>query len=325
MIRLDRSLLRTLFRWTAAALVAAPLAALAAYPEKPIRIIVPYPAGGATDQMARAIQAGLTEILKQPVIIDNRGGAGGAIGTQAAVIAPPDGYTLVFGNSGPNSILPLVRKLAFDPINDLKPISLVALVPMILAVPAESPAKTAAEFIALSRRDGAKLNYGSVGNGSISHLTGEYFKTLTGSQIVHIPYNGGAPLMTAFGTGDVQAAFVTGIDAAAMHRAGKLRYLAVASEKATPVVPGLPTLSEQLPGFNAVAWFGLLAPAGVPDDIIAALNAAVVQAVARKDVRDYFTERNIEARSSTPADFGKLIRDDNVQWGEVVRKQNIKE
>jgi tripartite-type tricarboxylate transporter receptor subunit TctC len=257
------------------------IAAAASYPERPIRIIVPYPAGGTTDQMARVIQPTLAELLKQPVIVENRAGAGGAIGTQAVVSAEPDGYTLVFGNSGPNAILPMIRKLAFDPVKDLRPISVVAVVPLILAVPADSPAKSLDQFLELAKKEGAKMNYGSVGNGSLSHLAGEFFKHLTNTQMVHVPYKGGAPMMTAFATGDIQLAFVTGLDAAAMHSAGKIRYLGLASEKAMDVAPGLPAIGEKVPGFRAAAWFGLLAPAATPAPIVKQLNDAIRQAVAR--------------------------------------------
>ena len=297
----------------------------AAYPDKPIRIIVPYPAGGATDQFARALVPALVEILKQPVIVDNRAGAGGAIGTQAVISAAPDGYTLVFGNSGPISILPLMRKLPFDPLKDLRPISLVAISPSILAVPTDSPAKDLREFVALAKRDGSKLNYGSVGNGSQSHLAGEFFKMQSGTELTHVPYKGGAPLMTAFGTGEVQMAFVTGIDAAAMVKAGKMRLLAVATEQRSPVVPGLPAVNEQVPGYVASAWFGLMAPSGVPDDIVATLNAAIVQAVSRPEFRDLLFERNVEAKASTPAQFDALIRSEMKLWGEVILRGNIKE
>lgn len=299
--------------------------AASGYPERPIRIVVPYPAGGTTDQMARAIQPTLTELLKQPVIVDNRAGAGGAIGTQAVVNADPDGYTLVFGNSGPNAIQPLIRKLAYDPIKDLKPISIVAVVPLIMAVPADSPAKDLDQFLALAKKQGASMNYGSVGNGSLSHLAGEYFKHLTGTQMVHVPYKGGAPMMTAFATGDIHMAFATGLDAAALHSAGKIRYLGVASEKPMAVAPGLPAIGEKVPGFRAAAWFGLLAPAATPEPIIKRLNEAVRAAVARPEVQQYFTQRNVEARSTTPQEFAKMIDDDVKLWGEVIKRADIKE
>jgi tripartite-type tricarboxylate transporter receptor subunit TctC len=293
-----------------------------AYPSKPIRIVVPYAAGGTTDQLARAIQKPMQDFLKQPVIVDNRAGAGGTIGTDAVAKAPADGYTLVFGNTGPNAVVPLMRKIPYDPLKDLRAISTVALTPMILAIPADSPAKNLKEFLVLARQK--DWNFGSVGNGSLSHLTGEYFNHAAGLKLQHVPYNGGAPMMTAFGGGQLQAAFVTGLDGAAMLQAGKVKYLAVATPQRTEVVPGLPAIAEEVPGFRSIAWFGVLAPRGVPDDIAARLHEAVQYAVARPEVRKMFADRNIEARSSTPQELDKIIRDEMAQWGEVVKRSNIR-
>ena len=305
-------------------LVGSPSMAQDAYPSKPIRIVVPYAAGGSTDQLARAIQQPMSDFLKQPVIIDNKAGAGGAIGTDSVAKAAPDGYTLVFGNSGPNAILPLLRKIPYDPLKDLRPISTVAITPMILAVAADSPAKDLKEFLALAKKSGTDWNFGSVGNGSLSHLTGEYFNTLSGLKLQHIPYNGGAPMMTAFGGGQLQAAFVTGLDGAAMLQAGKVKYVAVGTPKRTPVVPGLPAIAEEVPGFRSVAWFGVLAPSGVSDAVAAKLHEAVVFATARPEVQKMFADRHIEARSSTPQELDHMIRDEMKQWGEVAKRSNVR-
>ena len=297
-------------------------AAQDAYPSRPIRIVVPYPAGGSTDQLARAIQKPMQDFLKQPVIVENKAGAGGTIGTDQVVKSAPDGYTIVFGNSGPNAVVPLMRKIPYDPLKDLRPISTVAITPMILAVPADTPAKTLKEFVALAKQQ--DWNFGSVGNGSLSHLTGEHFNAMTGLKLTHIPYAGGPPMMTAFGGGQLQAAFVTGLDGAGMLQAGKVKYLAVATPQRTNVVPGLPAIAEEVPGFRSVAWFGVLAPAGVPDAIAAKLNAAVEYAVTRPDVQKLFADRNIETRASKPEEMAKLIRDEMAQWGEVVKRSNIR-
>ena len=311
----------------AAALAAAlPFAAVAedAWPSKPIRIVVPYPAGGSTDQLARAIQAPLAETLGQPIVIDNKAGAGGTLGTDLVAKAAPDGYTFVFGNSGPNALAGLIRKLPYDSLKDLRPLSTVAIVPMILAVPAEAPHKTLKEFIAYARAQGTAINYGSVGIGSISHLTGEQFNELAGTKMQHIPYNGGAPMVTAFAGGQLHAAFVTGLDGASMVQAGRIRYLAVATPQRTEVLAGLPAVAEDVQGFRSVAWFGVLAPKAVPDDIAQKMQAAIVKAVARPEVRKLFAERGVEARSSTPQEFEKMIRDEVAQWGPVVTKADIK-
>ena len=186
------------------------------YPNKPIRMIVPYAAGGSTDQLARAIQQSMSETLGQTVIVENKPGAGGTIGTDYVAKAAPDGYTLVFGNTGPNAVVSLMRKVPYDELKDLRPISTVAITPMILAVPADSPAKTLKDFLAYAKKNGNALNVGSVGNGSLSHLTAEYFNEAAGLRMQHIPYNGGAPMMTAFAGGQLQAAFVTGLDGATL-------------------------------------------------------------------------------------------------------------
>ena len=313
---------RRSFLAASSALLAMPALAQT-YPTRPIRLVVPYPAGGSTDQLARAIQQPLQELLGQPIVIDNRSGAGGTIGTDIVAKAAADGYTLVFGNTGPNAVVSLLRKVPYDPIADLTPISTVAFTPMLLAVPTDSPAKTLKEFLAYARQKGGALNYGSVGNGSLSHLTGEYFNDLAGLKMLHVPYAGGAPMLTAFAGGQLDAAFVTGLDGAAMLASGKVRYLAVATPQRTEVVPGLAAIAEEVPGFASTAWFGVLAPKGVPAEILAKLHAAVVASVARPEVRKLFAERRIEARSSTPQEMETVIAAEQAQWSRVIRKAGI--
>jgi tripartite-type tricarboxylate transporter receptor subunit TctC len=293
------------------------------FPNQPIRIVVPYAAGGTTDQLARTIQQPMSEILGVPIIVENKAGAGGTIGVDYVAKAPADGYTLVFGNTGPNAVVQLMRKVPYDQFKDLRPISTVALTPMMLAVPVDSPAKNIKEFIAYAKKEGAALNFGSVGNGSLSHLTGEHFNEMAGLKMQHIPYNGGAPMATAFLGGQLHAAFVTGLDGATLEASGKVRYLGVATPARTDVVPGMPAIADDLPGFVSVAWFGVLAPKGVPDDVAAKLHAAVAGAVARPAVKKLFSERKIEAKSSTPAELDKIIRDEVAQWGPVIKRAKI--
>ena len=308
---------------TAACLALTLPAAAQTWPSKPIRIVVPYAAGGTTDQLARAIQQPLSEVLGQPIIIDNKAGAGGSIGTDAVAKSPADGYTLLFGNTGPSAVLSLMRKVPYDELKDFKPISTVAFTPMILAVPNETPAKTVKEFVAYAKKSGSTLNIGSVGNGSLSHMTSEYFNTLAGIRLAHIPYNGGGPLATAMLGGQVQAAFVTGLDGATMIASGKVKYLGVGTLKPTPVVPGLPAIAEDVPGFKSSAWFGVLAPKGTPEEIVAKVHAAVVAAVNRPEIRKLFADRNVEARSSTPAELEAIIKDEVAQWKPVIRDAKI--
>ena len=304
---------------------AGPLAwAQDAFPSRPIKIVVPYAAGGTTDQLARAIQKPMSDFLGQPVLVDNKPGAGGTIGTESVVRSTPDGYTILFGNTGPNAVVGLMRKIPYDPLKDLRPISIVAFTPMILAVAADSPARNLKEFMELARQKSASWNYGSVGNGSLSHLTSEYFNNVANLKLLHIPYNGGAPMLSAFVGGQLNAAFVTGLDGAAMLNTGKVRYLAVGTPRRTPVVPDLPAVAEEVPGFRSVAWFGVLAPRAVPDAIAAKLNAAVAAAVARPDIQKMFTERNIEARSTSPEEMETVIKGEIQHWGEVIKRANIK-
>ncbi|GAA5232363.1 tripartite tricarboxylate transporter substrate binding protein [Verticiella sediminum] len=307
----------------AALLANAPAALAADYPSRPIRVIVPYAAGGSTDQLARVVAQPMSEALGQPVVIENRPGAGGTIGVDAVVRADPDGYTLLFGNTGPNAVVGLMRKVSYDPLTDLQPISTVANVPMILAVPAGSKAKTLQDFVAEAKSRGSAVNFGSVGVGSLSHLTGEYFNMLAGTSMTHIPYNGGAPMVTAFVTGELDAAFVTGLDGAAFVSSGKVRYLAVGTPEATAVLPGMPAIADSVPGFRSIAWFGVLGPKGMPQEVVDKLQRVVADAVARPETQRIFSERNVEAKSSTPQELTRIIEGEIEQWKPVVRDARI--
>lgn len=316
---------RALLAGLLAVTAAWPALAQAPWPSRPIRIVVPYPAGGTTDQLARAIAQPLQETLGQPIVVENKAGAGGTLGTDLVAKAAPDGHTFVFGNSGPNATASLMKKLPYDVLRDFRPVSTVVSVPLILAVAADSPHRTVKDFVAWARAQGTSLNYGSTGIGGSSHLASEAFNEAAATKVQHIPYAGGAPLVTAFAGGQVHMAFVTGLDGAAMVQAGRIRYLAVASPQRTEVLPGLPAIAEDLPGFSSVVWFGVLAPRGVPDEIVAKMNAAIVAAVARPEVRKQFTDRNVEPRSSTPEQMAQVIRGEIEKWGPVVTRANIRE
>jgi len=308
-----------LLAWTLAG------AALAqAFPNRPIRVVVPYPAGGATDQMARIIQQPLTEILGQPIIIENKAGAAGAIGTDAVAKAAPDGYTLAFGNAGPNSMGPAIKKTPYDPVRDLAPISFVANVPLFLAVHPTLPANSVKELIELVRANPGKYNYGSTGIASASHLIGEYFNFVTGLKMVHVPYKGGAPAMLGFIGAEVQVMFMTGLDGLQHARAGKLKVLAIATEKPTELAPGVATVAETVPNFNGSVWFGLLAPAGTPAEVIARLQDAIARSVTRPNVKKALGDLSADAVANTPEQFSRVIAAELAQWTRVVRESGAK-
>jgi len=294
------------------------------FPSKPIRLVVPYPAGGTTDQVARAIAQPMREILGQTIVIDNKPGAGGVLGADFVAKQPADGYTLLFGNSGPSATASLLKKLPYDIKGDFRPISGVIKVPLILAVPANSPHKTVKEFVDWAKTKGSDLNYGSTGIGGSSHLATEYFNQLAGTQIQHIPYAGGAPMVTAFAGGQIHTAFVTGLDGASMMQAGRIRYLAVASPVRTDVLPGLQAIAEDVPGFSAVVWFGVLAPKQVPDAVAERLTSAIMKSMQRPEIRKFFSDRNVEPYGSTAAELGALIDSEIKQWSPVIKRANIK-
>jgi tripartite-type tricarboxylate transporter receptor subunit TctC len=293
------------------------------YPSKPIRLIVPFGAGGSTDQLARALQRPMSERLGQPVIIDNKVGAGGSIGVDLVAKSPADGYTLVFGNTGPSALAALMRKLPYDPLRDFRPISSVALAPLALVASTKIPPRDFKEFLAYTKKQGSTLNYASVGLGSMGHLTGEYFNQQAGTQLLHIPFNGGGAQAVALMGGEVETAWVNPLDGTAMVASGKVRYLAVATPKRLATLPDVPTVAEYVPGFASSAWFGVLAPKGTPDDIINKLNKAIVEAVAQPEVRRILEEKMVEPRSSTPLELENIIKEEIKQWGPVIRKANI--
>lgn len=294
------------------------------YPSKPIHLIVPYPAGGTTDQVARAIAQPMREILGQAIVIDNKPGAGGTLGAEFVARQPADGYTLLFGNSGPNATAALLKKLPYDIKGDFRPISAVIKVPLILAVPANSPYKNVKEFVEWAKSKGSELNYGSTGLGGSSHLANEYFNQLAGTQFQHIPYAGGAPMVAAFAGGQIHMAFVTGLDGASMMQAGRIRYLAIASPSKSEFLPGLPAIAEDVPGFSAEVWFGVLAPKHVPDPIAERLTAAIMKSVQRPEVRKFFIDRNVEPYGSNATELGTLIDSELKQWAPVIKRANIK-
>ena len=296
------------------------------YPSKPIRIVAPFAAGGATDIMARIIAQKLTESLGQPVIIDNRPGAGGGIGTAAVAKSPADGYTIVFGNLAPNAINPSIyTNLQYDAGKDFAPISVVATVPLILVTPSSSPARSVQELIALVKSAPGKLNFGSPGMGSVAHVVGEMFNIMAGTRVTHVPYKGGAPAVQATLTGEVAMMFATVISANPHIKSGKLRALGITSATRSPVAPDIPTIAESgLPGFEVDVWFGLLAPAATPRAIVERLAHEVRRALDAPDLRAKFADLSAVPSPTTPEQFAAMIRADIAKWAKIVKESGAK-
>jgi tripartite-type tricarboxylate transporter receptor subunit TctC len=300
---------------------AAPLAA-DTYPDRAVHWIVPYPPGSGTDVVARLLGERLAEALGKPVIVDNKPGAGAAIGVDALAKAAPDGYTIGMADTGPLAINPaLYPKLPYDPVKSFAPITNVALLPFILVVNPSLPVKTTRELIAYGKDHPGQINYASVGNGSSVHLATELFKKMTGVEMVHIPYKGSAPALQDLLGGQVSVMFVNLLSSQAYLKDGSLRALAVAPAKRLSALPDLPTVAESgVPGYDFVSWFGVLAPAGTPEPIVRHLNAEIVRIVKQPDMRSRLIEQGgLEPVGSTPEEFKALIATELTRWAEIVR------
>jgi tripartite-type tricarboxylate transporter receptor subunit TctC len=296
-----------------------------AYPAKPIRFILPFPPGGGTDILGRLLSERLGARLGQPVVIENRGGAGGNVGAEAAARSAPDGYTIVLVAPSLTISPSLYKKLAYDPVRDFAPVSLVATVPNVMVTHPSVPAKTLSEFIALARQKPGAMNFGSGGNGTSNHLAGELFNIVAGVRLVHVPYKGVNLAMNDVMSGEVQLV-VIGIPAAAPHiKAGKLRALAVIDSKRATALPDVPTAAEAgLPGFEVTTWYGVLAPAGTPRGVVSRLNAEIVRVVQSPEMKERLATMATEPMTSTPEEFADLIRQEIVKWAQVVRTAGLK-
>jgi tripartite-type tricarboxylate transporter receptor subunit TctC len=301
-------------------------AAAQPYPNKPIRLIVPYAAGGATDLMARSIAQKLGAGLGVQVVVDNRAGAGGNIAAEMAAKSPPDGYTIFFGATGQLVINPaLYAKLTFDPLKDFAPIGLVGQLPLFLTVPVTLPITSVAELVAAVRADPAKFNYGSSGIGGTTHLAMEMFKARTGLSITHVPYKGTAAAINDMLGGSLQVIFDAWATAGPQVQAGKLRFLAVSSAARSGFEPKVPTVAESgYPGFDLGVWYGLLAPAGTPADVIARLSAETAKVTAQPDLKQSFATMGMEPVTSTAEQFSAFMRTEAVKWAKVVRDSGAK-
>lgn len=296
----------------------------AAYPSRAITIVVPYPAGGSNDTFARQIAKELGDELKQPVIIDNRPGASGNTGTAQVARATPDGYTLVAVSSSMTTNAAVQSKLPFDPVKGLAPVAMFAKGPFIVAVNNEFPAKTPAELIAAIKAKPGQYNYASSGSGSVNQFGTELLKAKVGDlQIAHIPYKGMGPAVTDLIGNQTQLLISSGPSLLPMVRAGKLRAVGITSLKPSPVAPDLTPMSAAVPGYEFELWWGLLAPAGTPGDVVAKLNQAVNQILARPTIAANFLREGAIATPLTPAQFGTVIADDVERWKKLARQQNI--
>lgn len=308
-----------------AVLGALPLAAQAqAWPNRPVRIIVNFPPGGAADQIARAVGQPLSEVLAQPVVVENRGGSNGNIGGDAVAKAPADGYTLLMSSGGMVSVNPFIYpKMPFDPARDLTPVAAAARVLVFLVVRPELPVTTIGEFVSYMKKNPGKLTFGSPGNGSSPHLAAEMFKSQAGVFAVHAPYRGAAPVLTDLLSGQIDFTFDPGL--ALPHvRSGKLKLLAVGSPRRSPLFPNVPTVEEAgLKGFDADTFFGFYAPAGTPPDIIERLNREINRALGLPPVRDRILALGGEPAPMTPAQFGAKAAEDSRRFGALIRERKI--
>jgi tripartite-type tricarboxylate transporter receptor subunit TctC len=306
--------------------VAAACAACAAYPEKPVRIIVPYPPGGNIDITARTLAPGLTEALGVQIVVDNRGGAGGTIGSELAAKSAPDGYTLLLGSTGTLTTAPaLYPRLGYDPVKDFAMTSLVSVVPLVMVVHPSVPARSVKEFIALLKARPGRITMASAGSGTTNHLGGELFQAATGTRMIHVPYKGSGPALVDLMGGQVDVHFDQLSSAIGAIQGGKLRALAVTTLNRSAQLPAVPTVDESgVPGFDASTFTGIVLPAATPRDVVTRLHAALVKVLRSKATRDSFARFGAETLESTPEEFARFVREDLAKWSRVIREAGIK-
>jgi tripartite-type tricarboxylate transporter receptor subunit TctC len=329
-------LLRRQFAVCTAAVIEAFFIALAApgpssaaaqeYPSRPIRVILSVPAGATPDVTARLVGPGLSELLGQQLVMDNRGGAGGMIGAEIAAKSPPDGYTLFISSPGALTILPHLRKnVPYDTLKDFVPIGLISIGPFLLITHPSVPAGTVKELIALAKANPGKLNYASAGNGVANHLAMELFKHMTGVDIVHVPYKGAPQAVTDVVAGHMNMMFNSIAPVLPHVKSGRVRALGIASLKRSPQLPDIPTIAESgVPGFEAVNWFGLFAPAGTPKPIVRRVSDALVKVLHAPDIRSKFEALGADPVGSTPEEFAAFVRRDMLQYATVVKVSGAK-
>jgi tripartite-type tricarboxylate transporter receptor subunit TctC len=295
------------------------------YPEKPVRLIIPFAPGGGTDVLARFISAKLSENLGASVVIENRGGAGGTLGTEIAARAAPDGYTILFASASHTFNPSLYSKLGYDSIRDFTPITLVAMVPQLLVVHPSLPVKNVKELVSLARSRPGEIFYGSGGSGSSVHLAAALFVTLARVDMTHVPYKGGGPAMIGVMAGEASVMFPTMQSVMPHVKSGRLRALAISTAARSPAVPDVPTIAESgLPGYDATGWYGMLAPAGTPQAVIARLHGETVKLLAVPEFRERLAVEGAVAVGNTPAEFDRFIRDETAKWAKIIRGLKIK-
>jgi tripartite-type tricarboxylate transporter receptor subunit TctC len=311
--------------WAVALAVISGTVSAQPYPAKPIRLVVPYTPGAGTDTIARILAQKVGESLGQQVVVDNRPGAGGTIGTEIVAKAPPDGYTLLFAPTS-HAINPgIYPKLGYDTQKDFAPISVVASLPVVLAVEPAVPASSVRELVALAKSKPGQLTMASSGNGTVFHLTGELFKDAAGINVVHVPFKGGAPAVAALLGGQVSMTFETSVTLVPHIRSGKLRALGVASPKRIALLPDVPTLGESgFPAILAENWYGLYAPTGTPKEVIARLYAELDRAIHSPDVREKLAQQGAEIRENTPEQSAAFLRAEMVKWAKVIKDSGAK-
>ncbi len=300
-------------------------AAAQAYPTKPMRLVVPYPPGGPTDFVGRAISARLTELLGQQIVVDNRPGAGTIIGSELIARAAPDGYNLLFGTGGGTFLAPLILpKVPYDPQKDFAPVAMLVISPQVLVVHPGVGANSVKELIAVAKAKPGQLNFSSVGTGTSPHLGGELFKSLAGVDMVHVPYKGTAPAMTDLIASRVQLAW-SSIPTVLTHvQAGRLKMLGIGGTRRSPALPDIPTIADTLPGFELVTWYAIFAPTGTPAAIISRLNAETAKVLRDADLVKRFSEQGLEPTVMTPAELKRYTENDVNRWARLIKAANIR-
>ena len=318
--------MRSVLVFVALSLIAAEAAIAQAYPVRPIRLVVPYPAGGPTDFVGRTVGQKLSQFLGQQVVVDNRPGAGTIIGSELVARGAPDGYTLLFGTGGGTFLAPLMLpKVPYDPHRDFEPVAMLVMSPQVLVVHPSVPAQSVSELVALAKAKPGVLNFASVGTGTSPHLGGELFQSLTKTKIVHVPYKGTAPAMTDLISGQVQMMFTSMPTVLAHVKSGKLRLLGTGGTKRSAAIADTPPIAETVPGFELITWYGVFAPARTPAAIIQRLNAEIAKALADPESRERMMSQGLEPTPMTPEEVRRYTQEETKRWTRLIKAAGIKQ